>query len=225
MYTQHICTHPFKKDMSYQSAATCTPLSPVAAKAFSLYKDQGMTTHYEQKNRQVAQVLCSIHATTNYVVLNLAYMDTCNVIGQCLGCPALALPKCKMYFNKLWWSVRPGMKKNSCFWWQVPLKYIRDLIKGKQTQLVENYDLGSWYVEWRCTYTLSLSGRREMYMYIGWVMRWVGEQQRRRYDEDREGLCYWLAIHVCNGIHIITHTRPRLESYVNTSTNTTVHIA
>lgn len=50
-------------------------------------------------------------------------------------------------------------------------------------------------------------------------------QQRRHYGDYREGLCYWVVIHVCNEIRIITHSRPRLESYVNTSTNTTVDIA
>lgn len=73
-YTPHICTHPFKK--TYQSAATCTPQSPVAAKAFSLYKDQGMTAHYEQKNREVfkccvvymqQQIICGTKGIYGYM--------------------------------------------------------------------------------------------------------------------------------------------------------------
>ena len=73
----------------------------------------------------------------------------------------------------------------------------------------------------------SLQKRRYTYTkwVVRWVVRWVGVQQRRHYGDYREGLCYWVVIHVCNEIHIITHTRPRLESYVNTSTNTIVHIA
>lgn len=184
----------------YQSAATCTPLSPVAAKAFSLYIKIKEWPHIMNKRTDKFVVYTQQQI---YVVLNVAYMDLSNVIGQCLGCPALALPKCKMYFNKLWYVSR-GMKNSRCFWWQVALKYSRDLIKGKHTEeflLVPRTGvLGLWYVEWR-KMSLYYSSRGGVP-----INGWYGKDNKGgAVVNTGERLCYWVAIHVCNGIHI-NHT-------------------